>query len=105
MSAREVAVKGSARVELAAYGVADAEHQVEKELRALWPGARIVVLEVARVDPESRIVEAFAIRYQLRGTVPVEAESDDAARRDAFRHLRERFAGTRHARIAWEAGT
>jgi hypothetical protein len=103
VSAREVAVKGSARVELAAYGVADAEHQVEKELRALWPGARIVVLEVARSDPQPRIVEEFAVRYTIRGTVPVAAESDAEARRAAFRHLRERFAGTRHERIVWEA--
>ena len=34
-----MAVRGAGRVELAAYGLADAEHQVEKELRALWPDA------------------------------------------------------------------
>lgn len=100
---REVAVKGGARVELAAYGLADAEHTVEKELRALWPGARIDVLEVARLGDEPRIVEMFAVRYRVRGSVPVEAEGDDEARRAAFRHLRARFAGSRHARIAWEA--
>jgi hypothetical protein len=101
---REVAVTGTARVELAAYGVADAEHQVEKELRELWPEARVDLLEVARTLPEPRIVEEFAIRYRIRGTVPVEAESDDDARRAAFRALRQRFAGTRHDRVAWEAG-
>jgi hypothetical protein len=100
---REVAVRGTGRVELAAYGVADAEHQVERELRECWPGARVELLEVARTLPEPRIVEEFAVRYRLRGTVAVEAERDDDARRAAFRALRERFAGTRHARIAWEA--
>jgi hypothetical protein len=101
---REVAVRGSARVELAAYGVADAEHQVEKELRELWPEARIHLVDVARTLPEPRIVEEFAVRYRVGGTVVVEAESEADARRAAFRTLRERFAGTRHDRVAWEAG-
>jgi hypothetical protein len=102
VSIREVAVKGTNRVELAAYGVADAEHQVETELRERWPEARVDLLEVARTLPEPRIVEEFAVRYAIRGTVTVDAESDADARRAAFRLLRERFAGTRHARIAWE---
>ena len=97
-------MRGSARVELAAYGVADAEHQVEKELRELWPDARVDLLEVARTLPEPRIVEEFAVRYRIRGTVAVDAESDEDARRAAVRALRERFAGTRHERVAWEAG-
>ena len=97
-------MRGSARVELAAYGVADAEHQVERELRELWPGARVDLLEVARTLPEPRIVEEFAVRYSIRGTVAVDAESEDDARRAAFRTLRQRFAGTRHERVAWEAG-
>ena len=104
MSLRQVAVKGTARVELAAYGVADAEHQVEREVLESWPGARVTLLEVARTDPGPRIVEEFAVRYAVRGTVTVEAETDAGARRAAFRQLRERFAGTRHERIAWEAG-
>jgi len=91
------------RVELAAYGVADAEHQVERELREIWPGVRVELLEVARTLPEPRIVEEFAVRYRLRGTVAVDAEREEDARRAAFRTLRERFAGTRHERIAWEA--
>ena len=102
MSLREVAVKGTARVELAAYGVADAEHQVEREVTERWPGARVTLLEVARTDPGPRIVEEFAVRYAVRGTVTVSAETDADARRAAFRQLRERFAGTRHAHLAWE---
>lgn len=96
-------MRGSGRVELAAYGVADAEHQVERELRETWPEARIELLEVARTLPEPRIVEEFAVRYRLRGTVSVDAERAEDAPRAAFRTLRERFAGTRHERIAWEA--
>lgn len=99
----EVAVKGGGRVELAAYGVADAEHQVEKELRAAWPGARVTVVEVARTAPGERIVEEFAVRYRVSGTVAVDVESPDEARRAALRTLRERFDGTRYARIVWDA--
>jgi hypothetical protein len=100
---REVAVRGSARVELAAYGIADAEHQVERELRELWPEAAIELLELARTLPAPRIVEEFAVRYRIRGSVMVDADTEADARRAAFRALRERFAGSRHERIAWEA--
>jgi len=98
----DVALKGSGRVELAAYGVADAEHQVEKEVRAAWPDARVEVLEVSRAGAQGRIVEEFAVRYRVRGTVTVEAEDAREARRAALRELRGRLAGTRHARIAWD---
>ncbi|HEX8245207.1 MAG TPA: hypothetical protein VF541_16970 [Longimicrobium sp.] len=100
----EVAVRGGGRVELAAYGMADAEHQVQKELCELWPGARVDVLEVARTDPEPRIVEEFAVRYRLRATVAVEVETEDEARRAALRLLNARFAGSRYARVSWDAG-
>ncbi|HEX8906934.1 MAG TPA: hypothetical protein VF771_18935 [Longimicrobiaceae bacterium] len=98
----EVAVRGGGRVELAAYGIADAEHQVEKELTGLCPGAVVDVVEVARTAPEARIVEEFAVRYRLRATVAVEVEKEEDARRAALRHLRQRFAGTRYARVAWD---
>jgi hypothetical protein len=96
-----VTLKGGARVELAAYGLADAEHQVEKELRAAWPEARVEVLDVSRRG-EGRIVEEFSVRYRVRGTVTVDAEGPAEARTAALRLLRERLAGTRHARIEWE---
>jgi len=99
---RDVALKGSGRVELAAYGVADAEHQVEKEVRAAWPEARVEVLEVSRAGAQGRIVEEFAVRYRVRGTVTVEVEDAKEARRSALREVRGRLAGTRHARIAWD---
>ncbi len=99
----EVAVKGGGRAELAAYGIADAEHQAEKEIRAAWPEARVSIVEVARNSPGERIVEEFAIRYRVSGIVIVEAaESAEAARRAALRQLRERFGGTRYSRVVWD---
>jgi hypothetical protein len=102
----EVAVKGGGRVELPAYGMADAEHQVEKELRAAWPAARVSIDEVARTAPGERIVEEFAVRYRVSGVVPVDVESKSAAdaRRAAMQALRECFDGTRFGRIVWDAG-
>jgi hypothetical protein len=97
-----IALRGAGRVELAAYGLADAEHQVEKELRALLPDAAVDVLDVARADERSRIVEEFRVRYRVRAAVPVDADSADDARKAALRLLRERFAGSRFERIAWE---
>jgi hypothetical protein len=98
----EVAVKGGGRVELAAYGIADAEHQAGKELRAAWPEARVDVVEVSRSSDQPRIVEEFAVRYRVSGTVPVDAESVEEARRTALRTLRERFDGTRFAHVVWD---
>ncbi|HEU4885337.1 MAG TPA: hypothetical protein VFT45_24025 [Longimicrobium sp.] len=98
-----VAVRGTGRVELPAYGLADAEHQVEKELRALWPDAAAVdVTDVARMDEASRIVEEFRVRYRVRGTVPVTADTDADARKSALRMMRDRFIGSRFERITWE---
>lgn len=102
MPAHPVALKGSGRVELAAYGMADAEHQVEKEVRAAWPEARVEVTEVSRAGAEGRIVEEFAVRYRVRGTVTVQVDDEKEARRAALREVRGRLEGTRHARIAWD---
>jgi len=98
----EVAVKGGGRAELAAYGIADAENQAEKELRAAWPGSRVDVVEVAKTGGAPRIVEEFAVRYRVSGTMTVEAESADEARRAALRALRERFHETRFSRVVWD---
>jgi hypothetical protein len=98
-----VAVRGGGRVELPAYGLADAEHQVEKEVRALWPAAGVDVLDVARMDEASRIVEEFRVRYRVRGAVTVDAPTLAEARRAVLRGLRDRFAGSRFERIEWEA--
>lgn len=87
---------------MAAAGVADAEHQVEKELRRLWPEARVEVDEISR-SGTARIVEEFAIRYRLEGALDVVAPSVDDAPGAAFRHLRGMLAGGRYRRTEWEA--
>ncbi|HEX6370051.1 MAG TPA: hypothetical protein VF006_14115 [Longimicrobium sp.] len=98
-----VAVRGSGHVELAAYGLADAEHQVEKEIRALWPDAAAVdVTDVARMDEASRIVEEFRVRYRVRGLVTLMADTEVEARKAALRRMRDRFLGSRFERITWE---
>jgi hypothetical protein len=98
-----VAVRGAGHVELPAYGLADAEHQVEKELRALWPDAAAVdVTDVARTDEASRIVEEFRVRYRVRGVVPVTADTEADASKAALRTMRDRFIGSRFERITWE---
>lgn len=97
-----VAVRGAGWVELAAYGLADAEHQVEKELRALWPDAVVEVTDVGRADASARIVEEFRVSYRVRGAVSAEGDTEADARKAALRTLRDRFAGSRFERIAWE---
>ena len=102
MEAWSVTVRGSGRVVLPAYGLADAEHQVEKELAEAWPGSRAEVLDVARTEDRPRIVEEFAIRYRVRGTVTHPAATEKEAHTAALRALRERFAGTRFGNVAWD---
>ncbi len=97
-----VALRGHGRAELAAYGLADAEHQVETEWRAAWPGARVEVLEVGRAGEAGRIVEEFAVRFRVSGTRRVRAATVEEARRTALRELRASLAGTRYVRMAWE---
>jgi hypothetical protein len=96
-----VEAAGCGRVELPAYGLADAEHRVEKELRELWPDARVRVLEIG--SPASgRIVEEYAVRYSVRGRREVAAASREEADREVLRELRARFGASRYDRIAWE---
>lgn len=106
MSGHAVRVHGTGRVELAAFGLADAEHQVEKELGAAWPGCTAEVLEVARAaSGPPRIVDDFVVRYRVSGTLeaPAAATTAAAARAALLRGLRERFAGTRFRHVAWTA--
>ena len=97
-----IRLRGTGTVEVAAHGVADAEHLVEKEMRALWPGARIVVTGVSRAG-EPRIVEEFSLSYRVEATLEAAGEDESAARRAAFRSARERLASSRYANTAWEA--
>jgi hypothetical protein len=94
-----VRLRGAGRVELAAYGLADAEHRVEKELRAAWPGCAVEVLEVTRPRGAARIVEEFAVRYRVRGAEEVGAGTGAEQRAAALRVVRARFAGSRFERI------
>lgn len=97
-----VSVRGAGRVELPAYGLADAEHQVEKELRALWPEAVVEVTDVSRMDPAARIVEEFRITYRVRGVILAPGDTEAEARKAVLRVLRDRFNGTRFERITWD---
>lgn len=103
MSAFRVRVRGRGRAEVAAYGLADAEHQVEKEIARAWPGVRVAVEGVERRDGEGRIVETFTVRFAAEGWVEAKGEDADAARGAAFRAARERLRGTRYRGMVWEA--
>lgn len=83
-----------------AYGMADAEHLVEKEIRAAWPEAEVQVVEIGRAG-EPRIVEEFEVAYRIVATVRSVAPSRDAAKRSAFRSGRSRLENTRYGRTAW----
>lgn len=98
---RTIRVRGSGVVRVPAYGIADAEHLVEKELGRLWPEARVRILEVSREGP-ARLVEDFEVEYQIEGVVEASAEEAVQARREAFRHLRSLVQGTRYALTRWE---
>jgi hypothetical protein len=99
----EVRVRGRGRVRLPAYGLADAEHRVEKELSRLWPGTLVQVLDVSRGEGGVRIVEEFTVTYRLENTLRVEAGSPESARTAAFRAARALLADSRYARTEWES--
>lgn len=96
-----VRIRGRGRVTVAAYGIADAEAQVEKELTRLWPEAVVRVDEISREGP-SRIVEEFEVRYTVEGVAEVQVRQPGEAAAAAFRRLRERFEPSRYAGTAWE---
>jgi hypothetical protein len=98
-----VRLRGSGRTDVAAYGIADAENQVEKELLRLWPAARVRVLEVRRPGGAERIAEEFTVHYRVEGHIAVEATDSGHARREAFRQARARFIGSRYWKIGWDA--
>ena len=96
-----VRAEGRGRAELPAYGLADAEHQVEKEVVRALPSARVEVLDVQRTEEAGRIVEEFRVRYRVLVAAEVEADSPDEARRVVLRDFRAALEGTRHRRIEW----
>jgi hypothetical protein len=101
--AYEVRLVGEGVVEIVAYGLADAEHQAEKEFAQRWPGAAFEVADVARAEPgAARIAEEFRVGYRVRARERVSAVSADAAGRAALRGAQARLAGSRFARTAWQ---
>ena len=101
---RSVRITGRGAVELPGYGVADAEHQLEKELAAALPTAKLRVDQIRRLDAAPRIVEEFQIRFTLTATVEVDLaeDGDDKRARAAFAAGRAALEGTRFGKIAWE---
>lgn len=98
---RTVQLLGSGRVELAAYGPADAEHRAETDWDRLWPGTAFHVTGVSRAESEPRIVEHFVVTYRVRVGVAVDASDSAAALRAAYRLARERVGGSRFQQIQW----
>jgi hypothetical protein len=98
----EILVEGRGSVVLPAFGLADAEHRVEKEIRQRLPDALVSIHSVERPPGTSHIVEEFSVSYGLRMRVPVDAADGDAAGPAAFRALRDRLEGTRYERTRWE---
>lgn len=101
MPAFAVAVRGRGRATVAAYGLADAEHLVQKEIARAWPDARVAIAGVSRVG-EGRIVEELGVDYVLTAMVEVEADSQDDATGAAFRRARQLLSDTRYRLTAWE---
>lgn len=97
-----VRVRGRGRVQIAAFGIADAEHQVEKELHRLWPAAQVRIGDISRAET-GRIVEEFAVGYLLEGALEITASNPEEAPRAAFRQLRAMLAEGRYRRTEWEA--
>lgn len=95
-------LRGTGRVEVPAYGIADAEAQVEKELRRVLPGVRIEIPDVARLDAGERIVETFLVAYRVHVETKQEALNEAGALRQALHATRGATAGTRFHRITWE---
>ncbi len=97
----QVTISGRGRAAIAAYGVADAEHQAEKDLAGLWPRAAIQIVELRR-PPSGRIVEEFDVGFTLRMTTVAEAPTAGAAGRSALRTARAAALATRYSRVEWD---
>lgn len=94
-------VHGRGSVEIPGYGVADAEHRMEKELSSLLPGAIVHVQQIRRTDPQPRIVEAYLIDYGVVVELEVEPNEEGKTDRAAYAAARERVRGSRFERMEW----
>jgi hypothetical protein len=98
-----VPVAGGGRVTVPAYGLADAEHRVEKEIARRLAGATVSIVAVERPGGEPRIVEEFSVEYRVTVTLEVEAAHPREARIAAFRAARSALEDSRYVRTVWEA--
>lgn len=96
------ALRGAGRIELPAYGVADAEARTEKEIRTLLPDARVEILEIARTGGAPRIVETFSIAYRVSLVAEAEGEDETSARRRVLQATRGVLEGSRFGQIGWD---
>lgn len=101
MPAFSVEIRGRGRATVAAFGLADAEHLVQKEISRAWPAARVAVSGVSRVGP-GRIVEELEVDYVISGALELEAPSHEEATGAAFRRARQMLSHTRYRMTAWE---
>lgn len=102
MSKHSVRLVGRGRAEVVAYGIADAEHLVEKEIRERLPGAVVEVTGIERVGEGGRIAEEFRAEYRVRIEAAIEAEDTATARRAALARMRELLSDSPYQRIEWE---
>jgi hypothetical protein len=93
---------GTGFVEIPAYGVADAEARLEKELHRAAPNATIRIDEIRRPEDTTRIVETFAITFRLVLTIEIDVDDPRSAERAAFASGRAVLRGTRFERVAWD---
>lgn len=91
---------GEAAIE--AFGSADAEARLEKELARALPGSTLVIRALRRPEDEPRIVETFVAEYLLRSDLEVEGTNEESARRAAFSAARRALSGSRFQRVAWD---
>jgi hypothetical protein len=96
-----VRVRGRGRVTVPAFGIADAEHLVGKELTRLWPGVSVHIDGVRRAGG-GRVVEEFEVEYRVEGDRPADDDLSPEAESAVFRELNRLLAGTRYARTEWE---
>lgn len=102
MTRHLVKLVGRGRAEVVAYGVADAEHLVEKEIRQRLPRASVEITSLERVEDGGKIAEEFRAGYRVRVELEAEAEDEVAAKRAALAQAREALSGSRYQRIEWE---
>lgn len=101
MPAFSIEVRGRGRAIVAAYGLADAEHLVQKEIARAWPEARVTIVGVSRVG-RSRIVEDLEVQYVITAAVEIEEDTHEKATGAAFRRARQMLSDTRYRMTAWE---